>query len=313
MSPSLVGESEARRRERKLAESHFVRRPYRWSHRPGVGCRSFHRRGWHQSRLVAQSSPAPGVWPVASACRDTSSPGSGSAGTVGTGRGGTAAGTGELRSSASWLEQSEREAGDGNGQTETKRRVDVLSEVRLTSRIVFDRWNVPNHQIRLYPCRTGLPEWWRHSSTLKTDRRHFQWADFFKTRQTCVGQNIVWSGQRATHPAEPAAGRVDMPHCGTSGCSCVQHSWGRHHTPRCTGAPRPGHSASVDCKDRVPSIPRCPKPREREALGNTSRHNVQRYADREARRGVEWSGPGLPTDTGSCYEGRTLWTRSRVT
>lgn len=73
--------------------------------------------------------------------------------------------------------------------------------------------------------------------------------------------------QSETHSAELAAGRVDTPHRGTPGHSCVQHNWVRRHTPCHTGAPHPGHSALVGCKDMVPSISWCQNPQIRISLG----------------------------------------------
>lgn len=100
----------------------------------GVCCTSFHRKEWHRSSSVAQRSPVPAVWPAVSDHTDMSSPDSASEDMVGTGRCGTAAGTGELHS--------------------------------LTSSHIFsDSRNTPNHHILLYLCRTGLHESKRHSST----------------------------------------------------------------------------------------------------------------------------------------------------
>lgn len=74
---------------------------YHWSHRPGVCCMSFHKRGWDLSSFVAQGSPDPEVCSVVSECRDTTSPGLVSGGMADTGHDGRPAGTSELHSSTS--------------------------------------------------------------------------------------------------------------------------------------------------------------------------------------------------------------------
>lgn len=216
------------------------------SRRPGVCCRSSRRRGWDRSSSVAQSNPAPGVLSAASDRRDTYSPGLVSAGTTCTGHDGMPADTGGLHSLASWKEQlntrgcdrSKIKALDGQNQ---------CWRVGLTSHIFFHRRNVPNHQILLYLCHTGLPVRSRHKSKLpiKTAKEFITFIMFHKLN------SAIHLHQSETHPAELAAGMADRSRCGTPAHRCVQHSWVQHHTLCHIGAQWPDRSALVDLRDII--------------------------------------------------------------
>lgn len=124
---------------------------HRWNHRAGVCCMSFHRRGWDQSSFCVRNNPIPGVWSVASDRRDTSSPGSGSEGTVDTDRGGTPAGTGELHSLTSWTEDSERQRAVG----ETGRMGRTDDEQTYIPQIFSqEKWPEPSNPSLSVPHRT---------------------------------------------------------------------------------------------------------------------------------------------------------------